>query len=75
MQMKRFFCLLISVAMLLSGLSALAETVGEDTQAHTLEKKNVPLIINDKIDPESFIPLYFLDGVEDLPYVDLKEYT
>ena len=75
MQMKRFFCLLISAAMLLSGLSALAETVGAAAQAHTLEKKNVPLIINDKIDPESFIPLYFLDGVEDLPYVDLKEYT
>ena len=81
MQMKRLFCLLINAVMLLSGFSALAETVGADAPAHTdtpvhiLEKKDVPLIFNYELDPNSFIPLYFLDGVEDLPYVDLKEYT
>ena len=51
MQMKRFFCLLISAAMLLSGLSALAETVGAAAQAHTLEKKNVPLIPSPSVAP------------------------
>ena len=43
--------------------------------AHTIEKKNVPLVIDGEVFPGSGIPLYFLDGVEDLPYVDLKEFT
>ncbi len=73
MQMKRVFCLLISAVMLLSGLSAMAETAEETPVTHTIEKKNVPLIINGNTISE--IPLYFLDGVKDLPYVDLKEFT
>ena len=35
--------------------------------AHTIEKKNVPLVIDGEAFPGSGIPLYFLDGVEDLP--------
>ena len=73
--MKRVVCLLICAALLLSGLSALAETAETGAAAHTLVKRTVPLIINGEIDENSVIPLYFLDGVEDLPYVDLKEYT
>ncbi len=73
--MKRFFCLLIIAAVLLSGFSALAETLEAGVPAHTLEKKKVPLMFNEYLAPGSYIPLYFLDGVEDLPYVDLKEYT
>ena len=69
--MKRVICLLISAVMLLSGLSAMAETA-EVNAAHTIEKKNVPLVIDGEAFPGSGIPLYFLDGVEDLPYVDLK---
>ena len=72
--MKRVICLLISAVMLLSGLSAMAETA-EVNAAHTIEKKNVPLVIDGEVFPGSGIPLYFLDGVEDLPYVDLKEFT
>ena len=35
----------------------------------------MPLVIDGEVFPGSGIPLYFLDGVEDLPYVDLKEFT
>lgn len=33
------------------------------------------LIVNEQLNEDLSIPLYFLDGVEDLPYVDLKEFT
>ena len=35
----------------------------------------MPLVIDGEVFPGSGILLYFLDGVEDLPYVDLKEFT
>ena len=73
--MKRVFCLLITAVMLLSGLSAMAETAETSAASHTVEVRDVPLIIDGRIDPGTSIRLWFLDGVEDLPYVDLKGFT
>ncbi len=61
--------------MLLSGLSAMAETVETNAASHTVEQRDVPLIVNGRINPGASIRLWFLDGVEDLPYVELKGFT
>ena len=61
--------------MLLSGLSAMAETVETDAASHAVEMRDVPLIINGRINLNVSIRLWFLDGVEDLPYVELKGFT
>ena len=46
--MECVLCLLISAVMLLSGLPAMAETA-EVNAAHTIEKKNVPLVIDGEV--------------------------
>lgn len=73
--MKRVLSLLLIAAMFLGGLSAVAETAKTGAMSHTVEKRDVPLYVYWQNEPESRISLYFLDGVEDLPYVDLKEFT
>ena len=72
-QMKRFCCLLVIAVMLLSIFPAAAETAETAAALHTVEKRNMPLVINGNSNYS--ILLYFLDGVEDLPYVELKEFT
>ena len=72
--MKRIFCLLVIAVMVLNGLPAMAETAETNATSHTVEKRDVPLVIDEQKSPAS-IRLYFLDGVEDLPYVELKEFT
>ncbi len=49
--MKRVICLLISTVLLLSCLSAMAETAEPDAATHTIEKKNVPLFIEATLSP------------------------
>lgn len=73
--MKRVYCLLIIAVTLLSALSVTAETAETGAALHTLEEREVPLIFDGQIDPGASIRLFFLDGVEDLPYVDLKGFT
>ncbi len=73
--MKRACCLLIIAVMLLSGLSAMADTAETDAASHTIEKEDVPLVFYGQTNPGASVSLFFLDGVEDLPYVDLKEFT
>lgn len=74
-QVKRFFCLLISALVLLNCCCAPAETAAPEGAAHTVTRQDVPLIINTRTDTGASMPLYFLDGVEDLPFVDLREFT
>ena len=63
------------MVMFLSALPVMAETAETSAASYTVEKRDVPLIIDGQTDLNLSIRLYFLDGVEDLPYVDLKEFT
>ncbi len=74
--MKKLLAILL--LMILLPVSSLSEPV-----PHTLEKRNVPVYccpINDYGPAEDMVlmpefSLYYADGVDDLPYVDLLEFT
>ncbi|MER1994852.1 MAG: hypothetical protein ABS897_12505, partial [Eubacteriales bacterium] len=73
--MKRILALLTALAMLLG--CAAAETAPEAGKGtHQIEVKAVPLYLEnpDTLWPEDF-PVYFVDGVDDLPYVDLHDWA
>ena len=74
--MKRLICILLS-CLLLFVSGAFAETATEPKETvHQIETKAYPFYMGSKEDkwPEDF-PLYFLDGVYDLPYVDLNDWA
>ena len=72
---KRILALLTALAMLLG--CAAAETAPEAVKGtHQIEMKAVPLYLEnpDTLWPEDF-PVYFVDGVEDLPFVELNDWA
>ena len=73
--LKRIFALLTAVALLLGCACAFAEAAPAET-THRIELKTVPFFLLGPAnqDPEGF-PLYFVDGVEDLPYVNLSDWA
>ena len=72
--MKRFLIMLITFSMLFG--SAAAVTAAESVDAHQIEMKTFPLYIAsaDNILTEKF-PLYFVDGVDDLPFMELNDWV
>ena len=73
--LKRVLALLTAITMLLG--CAVAETAQESTETtHQIEMKTVPLYLSS---PAAQLPggftLYFKDGVEDLPFVDLSDWA
>ena len=73
--MKRVLALLVALTLLLG--CAVAETAVEaEAAAPQIEMRTFPLYLcsPNEMWPEEF-PLYFLDGVYDLPYVDLRDWA
>jgi len=75
--MKRLLALLITLTMLLGCAVAepAAETTAEPATTHQIEMKTFPFYVISKTEIwwEDF-PLYFVDGVEDLPFVELNDW-
>ena len=72
--MKKFTILILSLSMLLN--CAVIQAADADPENHTLEMKTVPFYVGapQNQSPDGF-PLYFADGVEDLPYVELDTWA
>ena len=72
--MKKFAILILSLSMLLN--CAVVQAAAADPENHTLEMKSVPFYVGapQNQSPDGF-PLYFADGVEDLPYVELDTWA
>lgn len=68
--MKRLLAILITLSLLLGCGCAVAETA-----AHQVEMKTFPTYSNLDTDWKVDFPLYFVDGVDDLPFVDLSDWT
>lgn len=73
--MKRILALLTALALLL-GCAAAETAEAPEAAAPQIEMKTYPLYLlyKDQTWPEDF-PLYFVDGVNDLPYVDLFDWA
>ena len=72
--MKRILALLTALAMLLG--CAAAETAPTESAYRIEEKKNVPIFISaTEMLPGDGMSLYFVDGADDLPYVNVKDWA
>lgn len=73
--LKRFLSLLVALLMTL-GCAAAETAVEVESVSHQIEMKVVPVYV---VSPENYdsegFPLYFADGVKDLPYVELTDWT
>ena len=69
---RKLLALILSLLMVFS--IALAEPASEVPEVHTIEEKSFPLYLerSETVFNEAF-PLFFLDGVGDLPYVRLSD--
>jgi hypothetical protein len=66
--MKKLLSILLALAMFLSlGISAFAE------EKHEITSAAYPLCMGE-MQMGVDLPLYFLDGVNDLPYIDFKDF-
>ena len=72
--LKRLLSLLAVLALLLN--CAVAETAAVEAETHALEMKTVPFYAGapENMNPDGF-PLYFADGVDDMPYVELDTWA
>lgn len=75
--MKRTLCLLLCFAMLLACCPSFGEAaaVQEKTAPWTLEEKALPMYIEGFGMVHTGVPVYYANGVNDLPYVDLMEWA
>ncbi len=72
--MKRTVCFLLSIALVLGCFTALGEApAATETQTRQIEKKEVPLYVSGLGQMPRKVPLYFLDGVMDMPYLNLPD--
>ncbi|MBQ8137542.1 MAG: hypothetical protein IJ174_08930 [Clostridia bacterium] len=70
--LKRFLSLLIALCLALG--CAVAETA--EPKTHTIEKKAFPFYAGDpSARGDDEFPLYFVDGVNDLPFVELNDWV
>ena len=65
--MKRLVCLILALAML---AALLPTTLAES--AHTVECREYPIYVGNMDDVTDDYPFYFMDGVDDLPWVELE---
>ena len=75
--MKKCVCILLILSILASfGCGAFADNAEEPAAADQLERKTFPVYVYSSKDiwKEDF-PLYFINGAEDLPYADLKDWA
>ena len=79
---KRIISLSLSVVILLSGCAyaeSAAETETEQyAETYQLETKSFPWYISsksNKMDAEDSFPLWFADGADDLPFMELKDWA
>ena len=72
--MKRILALLIALTMMFGCVGAVAETVPTE-ETHKIEEKSIPFILFTGDEFPASLPLYFVDGAEDLPYVNLKDWA
>ena len=89
--MKRLIALSLSALLLMAGCTfaeTVTEPATEDyqpeyepeqnTEAYQLETKSFPwyaAFIMNKLEGEMAIPLWFVNGVDDLPYMDLQDWA
>ena len=73
--MKKYAAVLLAFCMLLSAVCAAAEGGAAEDSAVPVEKKTFPIYYDkngeEPVDPA--FPLYFVDGVNDLPYADIRD--
>ena len=73
--MKRLLAVLLSLALLFSCAAAESLKLPKTPDVHQIEMKDYPLCYGskDSVVMDS-LPLYFVDGVDDLPFVDLSNW-
>ena len=71
--MKRILALLTALMVLLGCAGAVAEAAPADG-AHQIESKTVPVIVPGQGEIPGGMTMYFADGVEDLPYIELRDW-
>ena len=76
---KRLISAFLTVIMLFSlcPLVSFAETGSEPTQReHSVEKREFTLYLKDlSVTAEKPLPLYFADGIGDLPYMEISDFV
>ena len=70
--MKKILCALLCLTLLLGCCAATAEQTAT-TPAHKLETKSFPLYMASTTKLPDEVPLYFVDGVNDMPYIDMPD--
>lgn len=75
--LKRFLAVLLSLAMIL-GCAAAETAAVPETETHSIEAKKFSSYASSPsslIEGEEAPTLYFVDGVHDLPYMDVREFA
>ena len=75
--MKRIISLLLVLTLMLNCCLVLAEQApaAETPEHHTLETRTYPVVLGDVPEPSYELPLVFVDGVNDMPYLNLPDYV
>ena len=76
--MKRIMAILLTLAMLL-GCCAVAEPAeaveATGTETYEIETKNFPVYVPNTAEAYTEIPLYFVDGVDDVPFMEIHDWV
>ena len=76
--MKRIMAILLTLAMLL-GCCAVAEPAeaveATGTETYEIETKNFPVYVPNIAEAYAEIPLYFVDGVDDVPFMEIHDWV
>ena len=91
MMMKRTIALCLSALLLMAGgtfaeslteqdteVSQPETEMAQNTETHRLETKSFPwyaTAVTNKFDGELAVPLWFVDGVDDMPFMDLQDWA
>ena len=75
--MKHVLCWILCLTLLLGCCPAWAEEPAAPAEAavHQLERKTMPMYFSSVGLVNSAFPVYYADGVADLPYTDVREWT
>ena len=70
--MKRLLAILITLSLLFGCVSAASAA---EPEAHQIERKTFPFYYSVDQKRDEDFPLFFVDGADDLPYVDLNDWA